>query len=180
MLLYHPATQRKFCTECGHPLESFIPPLENRVRDVCQHCGAIHYSNPLTVVGTIPIWENKILLCKRAIEPRQGFWTLPAGFMENDESTQEGAIRETIEEAGANILSTQLFNVISCVSSNQIHFFYLAPLRDNHLNPGVETLEAQFFSIDNIPWNQLSFNTVITALKHYVNDNHHNVYHDII
>ena len=119
-------TSQKFCTQCGSGLSQIVPPEDNQVRDTCLSCGAVHYRNPLVVVGTIPVFENKVLLCKRAIEPRYGTWTFPAGFMELAESTPEGAKRETVEESGAIIEVGDLFTVIDVPSANQLHIYYLA------------------------------------------------------
>ncbi len=147
-----------------------VPPDDNRQRDVCEHCGAIHYQNPRNVVGVLPVWQDKILLCRRAIEPRYNTWTLPAGFMELGETTAHGAVRETDEEAGVQIELGPLYTVIDVPHAEQVHFFYLAKVLDPRLNPGHETLEAAYFSANEIPWENLSFRTVITTLKHYLQD----------
>ena len=130
----------KFCSECAHPVTVAIPEGDNRPRYVCTHCGTIHYQNPKMVIGSIPVWEQdgelKVLLCKRAIEPRYGYWTLPAGFMENDETTAEAAIRETEEEAGANIELGNLFTLLNVAHVHQVHLFYLARLRRPRFRAG--------------------------------------------
>ncbi len=160
-----------YCTQCANPLARIIPPDDNRVRDVCLQCGSVHYQNPRNVVGVIPIWENKILLCKRAIEPRYNTWTLPAGFMELKETSAEGALREADEEAGiAGIELGPLFSVIDVPSAGQVHIFYLATITQPELNPGPESLEARYFEFDAIPWDNLSFRTVSTTLEHYLAD----------
>lgn len=164
-----PLTQ-KFCNQCANPLSKIVPPDDNRVRDVCDNCGAVHYQNPLNVVGVLPIYQNKVLLCRRAIQPRYNTWTLPAGFMELDETTAQGALRETHEEAGAEIELGQLYTVIDVPHANQIHFFYLANALNDKLFPGPESLEAEYFDLDDIPWDKLSFRTVITTLQHYIQD----------
>ena len=146
------------------------PPDDNRTRAVCENCGAIHYQNPRNVVGVLPVWEGKILLCRRAIEPRFNTWTLPAGFMELGETTAQGAMRETQEEAGAQIELGRLYTVIDVPHAEQVHFFYLARVLSPELAPGPESLEAQFFEIADIPWSDLSFRTVITTLEHYIED----------
>lgn len=168
---YHPASrQQSFCSECGHQLIQSTPPDDNRIRDICTNCGAIHYQNPRNVVGIVPIWNDEVLLCRRAIEPRKGYWTLPAGFMELGETTAQGAARENQEESGVNVEMQSLFTVIDVPSVNQVHLYYLAKVLDQQLNPGPETIEAQFFKLDAIPWQELSFRTVSTTLQHYIND----------
>ena len=117
----------KFCSECAHPVSLQVPPDDNRPRYVCMQCGTIHYQNPKLVIGSIPVWEKDgqthVLLCKRAIEPRYGFWTLPAGFMENEETTTEAALRETFEEAGARIELHELFSLLNVPHVHQVHLF---------------------------------------------------------
>ncbi len=155
----------KYCSECGAPTESKIPPDDNRLREICNNCSTIHYVNPKVVVGSMTTWKNKILLCRRAIEPRKGFWTLPAGFMEIGESTSEGAIRETIEESGADIEINDMFAIFDIPSFNQVQIFYLAKMRSSKLSPGVESLEAKLFRKEEIPWSELSFASVKKALE---------------
>ena len=147
-----------------------IPPDDNRTRDVCDNCGAVHYQNPRNVVGVLAIWEGKILLCRRAIEPRHNKWTLPAGFMELGETTAQGAMRETQEEAGAQIELGPLYTVIDVPHAEQVHFFYRAKVLSPELYPGPESIEAAFFDPESIPWPELSFRTVITTLEHYLHD----------
>lgn len=168
---YFPAPRAQaFCSQCAHPLTRLIPPDDNRVRDVCESCGAVHYQNPRNVVGVLPIWEGKILLCRRAIHPRHGWWTLPAGFMELNETTVEGALRETDEEAGAQLDLGPLYTIIDVPYAQQVHFYYLGYLRNDELNPGPETSETMFVSPDEIPWDELAFRTVSTTLEHYCED----------
>jgi len=170
-LHYFPApTTQAFCSQCGNPLTRLVPPDDNRERDVCNHCGAVHYRNPLIVVGTVPIWNDQILLCRRAIEPRYDTWTLPAGFMELSETTSQGALRETDEEAGADIRLGNLFTVLDVPRVNQVHMYFLATVTSERLNPGPESLEARFFNLDEIPWDELSFRTVSHTLKAYLQD----------
>ncbi len=147
-----------------------IPADDNRERAVCPGCGEIHYVNPINVVGTVPVWEDRILLCRRNIEPRKGLWTLPAGFQEMGESTADGARRETDEEAGARIELQELFTVLNVVRAGQLHLFYRARLLDTRFDPGPETIEAQLFSEFEIPWDQIAFRTVRTTLEHYFAD----------
>jgi ADP-ribose pyrophosphatase YjhB (NUDIX family) len=155
----------KYCSECGFATENRIPPEDNRLRAICKGCSKIHYVNPKVVVGSMSTWKNKILLCRRAIEPRKGFWTLPAGFMELGESTSEGAKRETIEESGADVELNELFAVFDIPTFNQVHIFYLAEMKSSKLDPGVESLEAKLFTKDEIPWSELSFASVKKALE---------------
>ena len=147
-----------------------MPAQDNRERAVCPSCEHVHYVNPLNVVGTLPVWEDQVLLCRRNIEPRRGFWTLPAGFMELGETTEEGALRETDEEAGAQIELQGLFTLINVVSAGQLHLFYRARLLNTDMNPGPETIEAQLFSQKDIPWDELAFRTVKLTLERYFED----------
>jgi ADP-ribose pyrophosphatase YjhB (NUDIX family) len=164
----------KFCSECASPVSQAIPAGDNRLRYVCDNCATIHYQNPKMVLGSIPVWERdgelKVLLCKRAIEPRHGYWTLPAGFMENDETTAEAAMRETVEEAGANIKLGNLFSLLNVARVHQVHMFYLATLLDLDFAPGEESLEVQLFSEAEIPWDDLAFPTIRTTLELFFAD----------
>ena len=160
----------KHCRVCGAPTQYRVPADDNRERAVCSACGEIHYENPLHVVGTVPVWGDQVLLCRRNIEPRYGLWTLPAGFMELGETTAEGALRETVEEAGARIELQELFTLLNVVRVGQVHLFYRARLLDTHFDPGPETIEAQLFRQHEIPWEQLAFRTVRETLQHYFAD----------
>jgi len=159
----------KFCSECAHPVTVAIPEGDNRPRFVCTQCGTIHYQNPKMVIGSIPVWERggefKVLLCKRAIEPRYGYWTLPAGFMENAETTAEAAIRETEEEAGARVELGQLFTLLNVAHVHQVHLFYLARLLDLEFAPGIESLDVRLYAEHEIPWDDLAFPTIRTTLE---------------
>jgi ADP-ribose pyrophosphatase YjhB (NUDIX family) len=161
----------KFCSECAHPVSLKIPPDDNRPRFVCDHCHTIHYQNPKLVVGSLPVWsqdgEIKVLLCRRAIEPRRGFWTLPAGFMENDETTSQAALRETQEESGANIELHELFSMINVTHVSQVHLFYRATLLDLNYAAGTESLEVALFSEHDLPWNDIAFQTTLFTLKFF-------------
>ena len=159
-----------FCSVCGHAITVRIPPDDNRNRACCDSCGAIHYVNPKLVVGTIPVWREQVLLCRRAIEPRRNYWTLPAGFLEADETTAAGATRETDEEAGARIVIGPLFTMLDVVHVHQVHLFYLAELVDSDFAPGEESLEVQLFDEADIPWDELAFRTVSTTLRHFFAD----------
>jgi ADP-ribose pyrophosphatase YjhB (NUDIX family) len=158
------------CRACGASVQYQVPLDDNRERAVCPSCATIHYENPLNVVGTVPYWEDQVLLCRRNIEPRRGFWTLPAGFMELGETTADGALRETVEEAGAHVDMGPLFSVLNVVKAGQVHFFYLAALRDVVFDPGPETIEAQLFREDEIPWDDVAFRTTRETLKRYFDD----------
>ena len=160
----------RFCSACGAPVIRRVPAGDSRERDCCDACGAVHYMNPRPVVGTIPVWDDRILLCRRAIEPRHGFWTLPAGFMEVGETTGEGALRETIEEAGARIELGPLFSVIDVPHVEQVHMFFRARLLDLAFAPGQESLEVRLFTESEIPWDQLAFRTVSATLRLYFAD----------
>lgn len=164
----------KFCSECAHPVALAIPEGDNRPRYVCPQCHAIHYQNPKLVVGSIPVWEQdgklQVLLCKRAIEPRYGYWTLPAGFMENEETTEQAALRETEEEAGADVELGKLFTLLNVAHVHQVHLFYLARLRNLDFAPGEESLEVQLFTQDEIPWDDLAFPTVCSTLELFFAD----------
>jgi len=164
----------KFCSECAHPVTVAIPEGDNRPRYVCTHCGTIHYQNPKMVIGSIPVWEGggelQVLLCKRAIEPRHGYWTLPAGFMENEETTSQAAQRETEEEAGANVKLGPLFTLLNVAHVHQVHLFYLAELLDLDFAPGIESLDVRLFAEHEIPWDDLAFPTIHTTLELFFAD----------
>lgn len=159
-----------FCSQCGAPVQLLVPAGDNRPRHVCPSCGAIHYQNPKMVVGCVPEWEGKLLLCKRAIEPRYGFWTLPAGFMENGETTAEGAARETLEEAGARVEVLDLFTLINVPDINQVYLMYRARLRDLDFDPGEESLAVALYDEAVIPWEEIAFRTVKETLRHWFED----------
>ncbi|MCG2582782.1 NUDIX hydrolase [Massilia sp. TS11] len=164
----------KFCSECAAPVALLVPDGDNRPRYVCAECATIHYQNPKLVIGSIPVWEDggevQVLLCRRAIEPRYGYWTLPAGFMENEETTAAAAVRETEEEAGAHIALGGLFTLLNVAHVHQVHLFYLARLTDLDFAPGVESLEVQMFRQDQIPWQDLAFPTVARTLELFFAD----------
>jgi ADP-ribose pyrophosphatase YjhB (NUDIX family) len=166
----------KHCKACGSPAQYVVPPDDNRERATCTVCGTIHYENPLNVVGTVPVWHDKVLLCRRNIEPRYGLWTLPAGFMELGETAAEGAMRETIEEAGARIEIGELYTLLNVVKVGQLHLFYRARLLDTDFAPGPETIEARLFSEAEVPWEEIAFRTVRETLLHYFNDRRRNRY----
>ena len=160
----------KFCSNCAAPVTRRVPPGDTLPRWVCDQCGEIHYQNPRMVIGTVPEYEGKVLLCRRAIEPRYGYWTLPAGFMENDETAGQAALRETLEEAGADIELGEPFSLISVPRVNQVHLFYRARLRNLEFKPGEETLEVALLDEAAIPWKEIAFRTVAYTLKRWFED----------
>jgi ADP-ribose pyrophosphatase YjhB (NUDIX family) len=160
----------KFCSNCAAALVKRVPPGDSLPRWTCDQCGSIHYQNPLMVVGSIPEHEGRLLLCRRAIEPRYGYWTLPAGFMENDETTGQAAARETLEEAGARIELGEPFSMISVPYVNQVHIFYRARLLDLDFRPGEESLEVMLYDEARIPWKDIAFRTVAATLRHWFAD----------
>lgn len=164
-------SQIKHCRNCGTAVVHRVPDDgDTRERAVCPQCATIHYENPLNVVGTVPHLGDRVLLCKRNIEPRKGKWTLPAGFMELHETTAQGAARETVEEAGARFEMEGLFSILNVVRVGQVHLFYTARLLDDQFDPGYETMEARLFSEAEIPWDEIAFRTVKETLEHYFAD----------
>ncbi|WP_221795408.1 NUDIX hydrolase [Oceanobacter mangrovi] len=160
----------KYCSQCGGAVEVRIPEDDNRPRHVCTQCNTIFYSNPRIVAGTIPVYDGKILLCKRAIEPRYGYWTLPGGFMENHESTEEAALRETWEEAAAKVTLGPLYSMASVIHISQVHLFFKAELPEPVFASGPESLEVRLFEPAEIPWDELAFATVSETLRRYLQD----------
>lgn len=159
-----------FCSACGAPVVLRVPAGDSLPRHVCESCSTIHYSNPKLVVGTLPIWEDRVLLCKRAIEPCHGKWTLPAGFMENHETMAAAAARETAEESGAHIEMGELYTLISVPYISQVHVIYRARLLDLDFAPGEETQEVVLFREQEIPWDEIAFRTISLTLRHYFAD----------
>ncbi|MEN8137300.1 MAG: NUDIX hydrolase [Bacteroidota bacterium] len=158
----------KYCSKCGsNDIKHEIPQDDHRLRNVCSNCNSVFYENPRIVVGTIPVFNNKILLAKRGIEPQIGKWNLPAGFLEVNESIEHGARRETIEETGAEI-SELILHTMFQANSNHLYIFYLAKLESDKNNTTVESTEIEFFDLDNIPWNDLAFTSNNFALKSYI------------
>ena len=160
----------KFCSECGNSVTWRVPPGDDRKRHVCNSCDAIHYQNPRVITGCLPIYQDKVLLCKRAIEPQRGLWTLPAGFLENGETSAEGAIRESWEEARTNLRINSLYALFNLPHINQLYLFYHATLNEGEFSAGPESLAVALFREDEIPWNSLAFPVVERTLKHYFND----------
>jgi ADP-ribose pyrophosphatase YjhB (NUDIX family) len=162
----------KFCSTCGSDIIIYIPDGDNRERFVCRDtsCATIHYQNPRIITGCLPIYDDKVLLCRRAIEPRYGLWTLPAGFMENGETTEQGAIRESWEEAYANLRIEKLYTLFNLPYINQVYFFYKAELLDTDFSHTAESLEVRLFTEKDIPWDRLAFSVVEKTLQHYFSD----------
>lgn len=159
-----------YCSECGAEVQVEIPAGDNRHRHVCPRCETIHYSNPKIVAGCLPVWEDKILLCRRAIEPRHGLWTLPAGFMENDETTMEAAQRETLEEAGARVAIRDLYAMISLAHINQVYMMFLADMDDTEYAAGEESLEVELFEEQDIPWGEIAFPVIEETMRLFFAD----------
>jgi len=159
-----------YCSNCGNPTVTIKPPGDDRLRQVCRHCDIIHYENPKVVVGCIPQWEEKILLCRRSIEPQYGRWTIPAGFLEIGETVAEGARRETIEEACARVDDLVAYALYNLSFIGQIYIMFLARLIDTDFKPGHESLSVELFNENEIPWDNLAFPVVAKTLKKYFKD----------
>ncbi|MDJ0874580.1 MAG: NUDIX hydrolase [Desulfobacterales bacterium] len=159
-----------FCSNCGARVNRQIPEGDDRPRDVCLSCGQIHYENPKLVVGVIPEWRGRILLCRRAIAPREGLWTLPAGYLENGETAAEGARRETWEEARARVDELTPYALFDLTFVNQLYLMYRGALISDDCQPGEESLEVGFFSEAEIPWNAIAFKVIEETLRRYFRD----------
>ncbi len=163
----------KFCSSCGSTVELKVPEGDDRQRFVCSSCELIHYSNPRVIVGCVPEYEGRVLLCKRAIEPRKNYWTLPAGFMENGETTIQGAARETWEEARARVSSLQLYRVFDVPYISQVYMFYRCQLEAGEYGVGPESLETALYRQEDIPWDEIAFPVVRETLKEFFEDIRH-------
>lgn len=159
-----------YCTNCGAGLTQKIPEGDNMPRFICDECGLVHYQNPKIVAACIPEWQGKILLCKRAIAPRVGLWTIPAGFMENGESVNQAAVRETFEEAQAEVEIIDLFGVYNIVRVNQVYVIFRGRMITGEFSPGMESLETDLFTKDQIPWDSLAFRVIHKSLVRYYAD----------
>lgn len=157
----------KYCSNCSATVELLIPEGDSLPRYVCTACNIIHYQNPKMVVGCIPEWEDKILLCRRAIEPRRGWWTLPAGFMENNETLEQAAARETLEEANARVEIGDLYAVYSLPHISQVYVLFRARLLDLDFKPGIESLEVKLLTENEVPWEEMAFRVIHDPLKQY-------------
>ncbi|MDB5225843.1 MAG: hydrolase [Bacteroidota bacterium] len=160
--------QLKYCSNCGNTVVFKF--TEGRDRFVCESCNTIHYTNPKIVVGALCVWEDKVLLCRRAIEPRRGYWNLPAGYLEDFEKTEDGAIRETWEEAGAEIEIQNVLTVYNLPQANQVYIHFLAKLKDGIIRNGEESIESALFAEEEIPWKELAFTSSAFALRKFFED----------
>lgn len=160
----------KFCSACGQPVVHTVPDGDHLPRYVCKACGVIHYENPRVIAGCVIETHGKLLLCKRAIEPRRGFWTTPAGFLENGESVQHGAAREAMEEALANVQIGSLLSIVNVLRAHQVHITFRATLREPGFGVGPESLETQLYEESDIPWPEIAFLSVEFALRRYLED----------
>jgi len=161
----------KYCSQCGESVSLRIPDGDRLERYICDSCNTIHYQNPRIITGTIPVRHGKILLCKRAIEPKYGLWTLPAGFMENDETTIEGAVRETHEETMADVTIDHLFAIFNIPHINQVYIMFRATLNNDDFAPTEESLDVRLFEEHEIPWDELAFPVIHNTLEYYFRDN---------
>lgn len=159
-----------YCSTCGAPVSKQIPPGDDRERFVCSACDTIHYQNPKIVTCCVPVFEDRVLLCRRAIEPRRGLWTLPGGFLETGETAFDGAARETWEEARARVDEQALYTVFNLPHISQVYMFFRARLIDGRYGIGDETLETRLFREPDIPWNELAFPVISRTLAHYFRD----------
>jgi ADP-ribose pyrophosphatase YjhB (NUDIX family) len=159
-----------FCSNCGSPVQHTVPAGDDRPRFVCGACGAIHYRNPKLVVGCIPESGDRILLCRRAIEPRYGTWTIPAGYLEEGETVSQGAVRETLEEAGAQVENLKPYALLNLAFISQVYFIFRGRLLDHHFVAGGESLEVGLFREEDIPWRSLAFKVIHEALRLYYED----------
>jgi ADP-ribose pyrophosphatase YjhB (NUDIX family) len=160
----------KYCSQCGAEIVVRIPDDDNRERHVCSSCDTVYYQNPKIVAGCIPAWEDSVLLCRRAIEPRHGYWTLPAGFMELGETSLEAAARETLEEANARVDIQDLYMVINLPHVDQVYMMFRSRLLDKDFHPGTESQEVGLFRQEEIPWDTLAFATIRETLRCYFED----------
>jgi ADP-ribose pyrophosphatase YjhB (NUDIX family) len=176
--------QMKFCSDCGQPVTMQVPAGDTLPRAVCTSCGTVHYENPRVVVGCVPEWREQILLCRRAIEPRRGFWTAPAGFLEIGESIHAAAARETVEEALAQVEVGSLLCVVNVLHAAQVHVMFRAQMRSAEHGAGAESLETVLFSEAQIPWADIAFASIRFALERYFLDRREHVermhFHDIL
>ena len=165
-----------YCNQCGESVSQRIPPGDHLLRYICNACGTIHYQNPRVIAGCVPFFEDRVLLCRRSIEPREGYWTLPAGFLENGETTAEGALRETWEEANADADVIGLYTLFSLPHISQVYMFYRAQLSNLNFSPGIESHETKLFTQKQVPWDQLAFQVITETLNYYFEDLKNNVF----
>lgn len=162
--------QVKYCARCGSSVSERVPVGDTHLRLICDQCGFVHYQNPKIVVGCIVQHQDQVLLCKRGIQPRHGYWTVPAGFMENGETTYQGAMRETWEEATARVELIAPYLTVNLPHINQVYMLFRASLSEADFAPGIESLETALFTEAQVPWEQLAFPTVAAALRRYFAD----------
>ncbi|MFO1371910.1 MAG: NUDIX hydrolase [Candidatus Competibacteraceae bacterium] len=167
----------KFCSQCGAPVSMRVPTGDNLLRHVCDLCNTVYYQNPKIVAGCIPEWQGKVLLCRRAIEPRYGLWTLPAGFMENGESAIASAAREALEEANAVVEDLILYGLYTLTHVNQVYLMFRGSLKKGRASPGEESLEVALFAEEEIPWSQLAFTVVHETLQQYFSERRNGAFH---
>jgi ADP-ribose pyrophosphatase YjhB (NUDIX family) len=159
-----------FCSNCGTRVVLKVPEGDFLPRHVCEHCGTVHYQNPKVVVGSVPSWNGRILICRRGIEPRLGFWTIPAGFMENDETLEAGAAREAREEACIDVEIGSLLLLANVTHARQVHVFFRSRMRTPDFDVTHESLEVKLVEEHEIPWSELAFPSTEAALRHFVAD----------
>ncbi len=159
-----------YCSNCGSPISLRTIDGDAIPRFECTSCDVIHYQNPKVVVGVLPYWEDKVLLCSRAIEPRKGYWNVPGGYLENKETLAEGASREAWEEAQITLENLKLHSVYSIPHISQIYMHFISPMPDLTFSPGIESLEVRLFREDEIPWDQIAFSSSKFTLKNYFQD----------
>jgi ADP-ribose pyrophosphatase YjhB (NUDIX family) len=159
-----------FCSNCGAPVALTIPPGDHLPRFVCRTCGTIHYQNPRLVLGCVPMWEDRILLCRRAIEPRRGYWTVPAGFMENGESLEQAAARECQEEANASVEIGSLLAVASVTHASQVHVMFRARLLNPEFSAGPESEAVGLYREEDVPWGEIAFPSGEFTLRRFYAD----------
>ena len=160
----------KFCSNCAHSITWGFVKGDHIPRFYCENCGVIHYKNPLIIVGCLPIWEDKVMLCRRGIEPQLGLWNIPGGFMENGETVEQGAIREMLEETFCHVQHLTLHTVFNVVYANQVHIHFLAEMVDLNYQTTPESTEIQLFTEGGIPWKDVAFESTKFALRHYFED----------
>jgi len=160
----------KYCSACGNPISLRVPAGDARHRYICDACETIHYQNPRIIAGCVPVFGSQLLLCKRAIEPRYGYWTLPAGFMENGETVAEGALRECVEEANAVLHKPELYTVIDIPHISQVYMFFRGELTEPRFSAGIESLEVELFDEADIPWDEIAFPSVKKTLEYFFAD----------
>lgn len=159
-----------YCSQCGEPVALIVPADDDRPRHVCPSCGSIYYHNPKLVVGCIPEWDGRILMCRRDIEPRRGYWTLPAGFLENGETAADGARRETFEETGAQVVDVEPYLMVDIVHIHQIYMMYRSRLAATDFHPTRESSEVKLLEEADIPWDEIAFKVIEKTLTHYLQD----------